>query len=152
MPHLTVTFDGRDVHGNALEDPSIFAQHGPVLEVVLLPHEGVKGAESQQGYAMIDTGASRSCVNEKNADKAGWPIIDTAKLASVTHPDNTVRVFRGRLSCAAFNTNIEVPSWMGVNLNNKGSPFPLVALIGRDLLQQAVFIYNGHARLYTLAI
>lgn len=41
---------------------------------------------------------------------------------------------------------------MGVNLDSAGSPFPLVALIGRDLLQNAVFIYNGHALSFTWAI
>ena len=41
---------------------------------------------------------------------------------------------------------------MGVNLDSEGSPFPLVALIGRDLLQTSVFIYNGQDQSFTLAI
>ena len=101
---------------------------------------------------MIDTGASDSCVNAKTATTAGWPIIDTAKMSSTTHTSQDVPVFAGRLYSKDFNNHILVPRWMGVNLDSEGLPFPLVALIGRDLLQTSVFIYNGRDQSFTLAI
>ena len=70
---------------------------GPFIDVVLVPPDGVKEAQPQQGAAIIDTGASQTCVDAETAKRAGWPMIDTAKLSSVTHPDHEVPVFAGHL-------------------------------------------------------
>lgn len=152
MPVLTMRFDARDDEGKSVQAPAVFARFGPIFQVVLVPHEEMKGASPKQGYAMIDTGASGTCVDTETAKSAGWPIIDTANMSSTTHSNQVMPVFAGRLFCAAFNNHIEAPRWMGVNLDSAGSPFPLVALIGRDLLQNAVFIYNGHDLSFTWAI
>ena len=151
MPVLTIRVDVHDKDGNVVRAPAAFAQSGPILEVLLVPPEGTTSAPVP-GYAMIDTGASVSCVNAETATAAGWPIIDTAKMSSTTHTSQDVPVFAGRLLSKDFNTHIHVPRWMGVNLDSEGSPFPLVALIGRDLLQTSVFIYNGQDQSFTLAI
>ena len=79
-------------------------------------------------------------------------MIDTAKLSSVTHPDHEVPVFAGHLSCPTLGNNIHVPRWMGVNLRPDETALRVVALIGRDLLQQALFIYNGQDGSFSLAL
>lgn len=125
---------------------------GPFVDVVLAPPEGTKDTQPQNGVAIIDTGASRTCVDAETARKASWPMIDTAKLSSVTHPDHEVPVFAGHLFCTLLQTNIRVDRWMGVNLRPDETALPVVALIGRDLLQQALFIYNGHDGSFSLAL
>ncbi len=95
MPIVTGRFKGHDTDGNelGLDQPSIFRNLGPLIEVILTPPQGSQGVSAQQGYAIIDTGASRTCVDAETAKNAGWPIIDTARLSSVTHPDHVVSVF-----------------------------------------------------------
>lgn len=125
---------------------------GPFIDVVLVPPDGVKEAQPQQGAAIIDTGASQTCVDAETAKRAGWPMIDTAKLSSVTHPDHEVPVFAGHLFCATLQNDIRVDRWMGVNLRPDEAALPVVVLIGRDLLQQALFICNGHDGSFSLAL
>lgn len=68
-------------------------------------------------------------------------------MASASHPQHEVPIFAGKI--VLDNININVEAGMGVNL----SGFPqLVALIGRDLLQNAVFIYNGPDGSVSLAL
>ena len=152
MPIITIRLNVQDQDGNAVHAPGAFAQSGPLLEVLLVPPEGM-ASDPVRGYAMIDTGASVSCVNAETAEAAGWPIIDTAKMSSTTHTSQDVPVFAGRLLSKDLNDgHIHVPRWMGVKLDSEASLFPLVALIGRDLLQTSVFIYNGQDQSFTLAI
>ena len=47
---------------------------------------------------------------------------------------------------------IHVSRWMGVNLRPNQAALPVVALIGRDLLQKTLFIYNGHDGSFSLAL
>lgn len=151
MPAITRRLDVHDQDGNAVHAPEVFVHSGPLLEVLLVPPEGV-ATDPVKGYAMIDTGASVSCVNVETATAAGWPIIDTAKMSSATHASQDVPVLVGRLFSKDFNNHIHVPKWMGVNLDGETSLFHLVALIGRDLLQTSIFIYNGQDQSFTLAI
>lgn len=125
---------------------------GPFIDVVLVPPDAAKNAQAQQGAAIIDTGASQTCVDAETAKRAGWPMIDTAELSSVTHPDQEVPVFAGHLFSTTLQREIHVNRWMGVNLRPNESALPVVALIGRDLLQQALFIYNGHDGSFSLAL
>ena len=87
---------------------------------------------------MIDTGATRTCFDGTAARKAGFPITGTATMASATHAKHEVPVFTGRIVMG--NININVGGGLGANLTAFDD---LVALIGRDLLQTALFTYNG---------
>lgn len=154
MPIITGRFQTQDASGNDVDDSTASALMGlgPFIDVLLVPPDDTKGMQPQQGVAIIDTGASRTCVDAETAKRAGWPRIDTARLSSVTHPDHEVPVFAGHLLCTSLQTHIHVDRWMGVNLRPNEAPLPVVALIGRDLLQQALFIYNGHDGSFSLAL
>ena len=123
-------------------------KYGPFFPVVMIP---AAPAAPPSQFAVIDTGADVSCIDIQTAQAAAWPIIDSAKLSSVTHPDQTVPVFSGTLLSAEFQVQIRVPRWCGVNLEPRGD-HPVVALIGRDLLASAVFVYTGVDKSFTLAI
>ena len=153
MSIITQRFHAQDASGNNVttQTRSVLMDFGPFIDVILGPPDGTKDTQPQHGVAIIDTGASRTCVDAETARKASWRMIDTARLSSVTHPDHEVPVFAGHLSCTSLQTNIHVDRWMGVNLRpNEANP-PVVALIGRDLLQ-ALFIYNGHDGSFSLAL
>ena len=154
MPIITGRFQAQDASGNDVDDStgSVLMGLGPFIDVVLVPPDGTKDAQPQQGAAIIDTGASQTCVDAETAKGAGWPMIDTARLSSVTHPDHEVPVFAGHLFSTMLQTNIHVARWMGVNLRPNEAALPVVALIGRDLLQQTLFVYNGHDGSFSLAL
>ena len=68
-------------------------------------------------------------------------------MSSASHTHQRVPLYAGKLTMQNVNINLE--KGMGVNL----SGFPdLIALIGRDLLEQAVLIYNGPEGSVTIAI
>ena len=134
----------------ARSDTDGIREYGPVFPVVVAAAADAVAAPQSQ-LALVDTGADQSCIDIQTAEAAGWPIIDSAKLSSVTHPDQTVPVFSGSLLSTEFQASIKVPRWFGVNLEPFGD-HPVVALIGRDLLASAVFIYNGQDKSFTLAI
>ena len=154
MPIITGRFHAQDASGNDIDGStgSVLMGLGPFIDVVLVRPDGTKDAEPQQGVAVIDTGATLTCVDAETAKRAGWPMIDTARLSSVTHPDHEVPVFAGHLFSTTLRRNIHVARWMGVNLRPNQAALPVVALIGRDLLQQALFIYNGQDGSFSLAL
>ena len=90
------------------------------------------------GAALIDTGASRTCFDRDAAQQAHLPIVGTGRIASATHDNHQVPLYAGLILIPALG-NLSVPEAMGATLKNQG----LIALIGRDALHGAVFVYNG---------
>ena len=88
------------------------------------------------GLALIDTGASNTCFDQQAALKAGLPVVDGAMMASASHAKQDVPVFAGKLVIPEFNIDTEFAP--GANLGGQN----LIALIGRDVLQSAVLVYN----------
>lgn len=156
MPVMSFHATKQKVEGGESEPaPELLAMQGPVLPVLLSISEEVQQAlmtegkpipEPVTGLALIDTGATFTCVDEAAARRAGLPTRGTAKMASASHPEHEVPVFAGKISMDSININI--PTAMGADL----SGFPnLVALIGRDMLQNCLFVYNGNTGAISLA-
>lgn len=156
MPVLNMRV-AKEGDGRAPEPaPEELTARGPLFPVTLTLPDAVQSALREQGkslpepvtgFALIDTGATRSCFDESAARKAGMPIRGTAKMASASHPEHDVPVFSGKMILG--NLSIDVDSGMGVNL----SGFPeLVALIGRDLLANSILVYNGPDGSVSLAL
>ena len=78
---------------------------------------------------------------------AGLPVVDMGMMASASHAEQDVPVFAGRLVIPEF-TNIDTEYALGANLGGQN----LIALIGRDLLQSAVLVYNGTDGTVSLSI
>lgn len=141
--------------GESEPAPELLVAQGPILPVLLsvseevlqtLMTEGKPIPEPVTGLALIDTGATRTCVDETAARKAGLPTRGTAKMASASHPEHEVPLFAGRI--VMDGATINTPTAMGADL----SGFPgLVALIGRDMLQNCLFVYDGNAGSISLA-
>ena len=145
----------RNDGGHSEPAPELLEAQGPIVPTLLsVPDEAQQALmaagkpipEPVSGLALVDTGARFTCVDEAAAVRAGLPIRGTAKMASASHPEHEVPVFAGRIVLDSININI--PNAMGVSL----SGFPqLVALIGRDMLRNCVFVYDGNAGSTTLA-
>jgi predicted aspartyl protease len=119
------------------------------------------------GLALIDTGASNTCVDEKLIGQLGLSLIRTAPGWT---PSGTVQnnIYFVRLNFPELKAvgelsepNLGVPaqttvtferSVVGVNLTGLTAyGKPVVALIGRDLLRIGEFVYCGYGGYFNLS-
>ncbi|MBZ5563756.1 MAG: aspartyl protease family protein [Acidobacteriia bacterium] len=100
----------------------------------------------QVGFALIDTGASNSCIDEQAAQKLGLPVIDQGFMLSATHEKVACNIYPVLITTPIMNFN--VPRAMGASLAAHG----LVAIVGRDVLQRCNFFYNGLTGEFTLSV
>lgn len=129
---------------------------GPTIQVALhfpaavsqeLTNRGETLPNPVVGNALIDTGASVSCIDVEAADEVGLNPIDLAKMHSATHADQEVPVFFAAIELLGMGRRFEVRV-MGARLKEQG----LIALIGRDALANSLLFYNGPAGQMTLAL
>ena len=156
MPTLNFRADREDEGGRNVPAPELLRDRGPIVPVTLMisdSHEQVLAEQGKpiptpaNGFALVDTGASRTCFDQAAASAAGLPISDTGFMTSATHARQGVPIFTGKIIIPQFG-EIHVEKGMGAVLANQG----LVALIGRDLLENAVLVYNGSAGFFSISI
>lgn len=154
MPILNYQYHakGQDGDGNEVQiNPSDFlAQRGPLVQITisqLEQHQKVLAEAGDDipapvaGFALIDTGASVTCIDVASAQQAGLAISGTGSMNSATHANEQVPLFAGRLDIAGLDPNIAIWRALGANLREMHNG--IIALIGRDVLKGTVLIYNG---------
>jgi predicted aspartyl protease len=149
-----VSPDGKRV---ALTGSQALQGRGPVVEVSIgiessagsgLLQKGQQLPTPKTGFALIDTGASNTCIDEKTAEEMGLPVIDVAKMSSASHAGIDQNVYPIQITIAGSILQFNVPRAMGGALGAQG----LIALIGRDVLQFCTLFYNGITGQITLSI
>ncbi len=142
-------------HEHSLRPAEALAQNGPLVSVTLsllkehtraLTEKGQNISPPIVGLALIDTGASLTCVDKATAEKVGMAIVGTGQMTSATHEKHIVPIFAGLIDIAGFG-QIQMLEGFGAALVNQG----LIALIGRDVLKHTIFIYNGAAGTISLS-
>jgi predicted aspartyl protease len=136
--------------------PAIALQlRGPIIQVsVTIEQHAGKGLLSQgkplpvpkSGLALIDTGATGTCIDDQAAKELGLPVIDVAKMTSATHKDQQCSVYPVQINLPSVVLNS--PRTMGAALAPQG----LLVLIGRDVLQNCTLFYNGPTGQITLSL
>ena len=156
MPTLNFRAETTNRAGQTVAAPAGLAQSGPLVPTMLmvsdshrqlLASQGKAVPDAVHGLALIDTGASNTCFDQQAALNAGLPVMDMGMMTSASHAKQDVPVFAGRLVIPEF-TNIDTEYALGANLGGQN----LIALIGRDLLQSAVLVYNGTDGTVSLSI
>ena len=156
MPTLNFRAEITDHDGKRVPAPAGLVQSGPLLPVTLmvsdshrqiLAQRGEPAPAAINGFALIDTGAGATCVDRATADGAGLPVIGKAMMHTASHAQHEVPVYSGKLSIPSFG-DVELEYAMGANLDGQN----LIALIGRDVLQAAVLVYNGTDGTVSLSI
>lgn len=146
------TPDGKTVN---LPPHAALQGRGPVLQVSItveqnagkaLVAQGKPLPTPQTGLALIDTGASNSCIDEQAAKKLGLPVIDVGFMVSASHEKVPCNIYPILITTPIVSFNL--PRAMGAALSGHG----LVAIIGRDLLQTCTLFYNGVAGQFTLTL
>lgn len=126
--------------------PVVAFQNGKIAEILMQKGEALPSPVS--GWALIDTGASVSCIDDGIAQKLKLPVVDMVKMTSASHDGTECSVYPVRLEVQGVGLNMDIDRAVGANLQSQG----LIALIGRDVLQLCTLYYNGHMGQITLSL
>jgi len=140
-----------------LSPSDVLAEAGPCVPAVvsLLRRAGREASPNDahapataSGFALIDTGASSTSVDEKAVQELGQPSVDVARIASALEPSAVRSVYPISISLEGLPFPFIVPRAIGAELRSQG----LLVLLGRDVLQYCTLFYNGLTGQITLAI
>lgn len=128
---------------------------GPVIEIIIFPPQPVfesltgagKPIPQKKVLALIDTGASGTCISDPIAKELGLIVRDIVPVQTPAG-GTTQCIYDLGVALPSLIRNIFPVIACGANLDNQ----PYDALIGRDILSQCTFIYNGWDNSYQLHI
>jgi len=135
----------------------VLAQRGPVVQVTVsveqhiaqqLLQQGQALPTPESGLALIDTGATGTCIDEEAAQRLRLPVVDVATIASASHSAAQQNVYPIQIEVTGLPITINAPRAVGAPLAVQG----LLVLIGRDVLQHCTLFYNGITGSFTLSI
>jgi predicted aspartyl protease len=155
--HLQFTAETQAPDGKKVQIPPALALHqrGPVIQVSVTIEQNAGKALLAQGkalptpktgFALIDTGASNTCIDDQAAVELGLPIIDVAHMQSASHSKHQCNVYPVTIDIPGI-VNLNSPRTLGAALAGQG----LLALIGRDVLAYCTLFYNGPLGQITLS-
>ncbi len=141
--------------------PNALILAGPVLSVEIsipTPLVEVYTKENKQipspvsGLALIDTGATNTCVDDDVISQLGVAPIGRREIHN-SGGKQEVNIYPAHFRFPAIqNFEIDFTATIGVNIQaQKVSGQSIIALIGRDVLARCVFVYNGTLGTYSLS-
>ena len=147
--------DGTEVE---LHPGQILQTKGPVIQIIIgvseslskaLQHSGEKIPDPKAGHALIDTGASHSCIDLDFAAQLKLPIVDRQTMMTPSHSEHICPVYSGAyleiIGAGRSPDNIKL---LGASLKEQS----INVLAGRDILANGILIYNGAEGLISFAI
>lgn len=155
--HSQTVAQGRTPDGKTVNVPPAIALQGrgPVLQVTITIEQNAGKALTslgkavpplRAGLALIDTGASNTCIDEQAAKELGLPVIDVGSMLSATHQKVPCNIYPVQIITPIVTLNS--PRTMGASLAAQG----LLVLIGRDVLSRCLLFYNGPTGQFTLSL
>jgi len=146
MPLIDAGFTDKD--GKA--DAPRLEVFGPTVKVTVI-HSSTEdtGADpkSKTVFALVDTGASETCIDEDLANELELPIVDVREIGSA-HGSNPHNVYMAHVSIPQLDI-IQYGKFTGVNLKDGGQQHE--CLLGRTFLRNTIMIYDGYRAQVTLA-
>lgn len=129
-----------------LLDPTLIVDIGfdPKFRVnrAMIPTPGIKGVN-----ALVDTGASESCIDNLLAAQLNLPIVDRRPIAG-SSGSHTTNMYLAQIHVPALKFNI-YGIFAGVDLKAGGQVHS--ALIGRTFLQNFTMVYEGQTGSVTIS-
>jgi predicted aspartyl protease len=156
---MELTAESRSVTGQIIVLPPATAlkEQGPRLRVSISLHHsvaqrlldaGTPVPAPVTGFALIDTGASTTSVDEESAKSLGLGSVGEAQVASASERSTVRNMYPVTIEVEGLPLPISAPQAIGAELRSQG----LLVLIGRDVLQFCTLFYNGLTGQITLAI
>jgi hypothetical protein len=163
MPILQTVFKvvGRTPDGKQVELPPAVGlqQKGPLISVTVQPQQGIAQAlatqgkastPSKSGFALIDTGASNTCIDDELAKDLQLLVIDVGFMISASHAKTPCQIYPVNLILNAPPNLLNFQSIRVCGAALKGHGVDI--LIGRDILSACVLFYNGQRGEIVLAL
>jgi predicted aspartyl protease len=150
MPRAECGFDNEtDVSGTDL-----LALHGPTILIDVGYDSGYgpnatdwKPTEREAGLlALIDTGASLSCIDDEVAKQLKLPIIDVKKFGT-PNGGSMHNIYAAQIAIPTLRL-VQFGQFAGVRMAEGGQPHR--ALLGRNLLSGLTMYYDGQTGTVTL--
>lgn len=161
MPILHTQFSaqGKTQQGQIVPIPHsvVLQKQGPCVQVSIGLAQSIASQLLQQGkslpkpisgIALIDSGASSTCIDDTAAQQLSLPVVNVVNVASASHASTPQNVYPIQIELIGLPISIEAPNAIGAALTPQG----LLALIGRDVLQHCTLFYNGITGEITLSI
>lgn len=121
------------------------AVNGALLQVQVSPPAGYGGGTPKVFTAMVDSGASITCINMGAAQQMDIPQVSSTQLGGVGGM-TTAPIYAVALTLPEYGVSVDPVQIAGV-----GNPLPGVdMLIGRDLLRLLEFDYQGSQGAFTI--
>ncbi len=157
--HIQSVTEGQLRNGQRVQISPALAlqQHGPIVQVVVglkramstsLLARGAKVPTPLSAVALIDRGASNTCVDNNPGLQLGLRVVDTMRMTSASHDGIEQPGYPINIELTGTSIQFGVPKGMGANLAAQG----LGVLIGRDVLAAFTMFYNGPAGQITFSI
>lgn len=147
------------LQGNQL-DPQALMMVGPILNVEisiptalanLYSKTGISIPQPISGLAILDTGAYRTSVDNKTITSLGVQPVGLEPTLTPSGRKNQ-NTYPAHVKFPGTTIDLDFNEALGADLEEqKVNNQPIIALVGRDILSQCVFIYNGAMGTYTLA-
>jgi len=138
--------DSADVQNLALHGARLDIEIGvPSVVVDYYKSHGQTPPAPQKARAMIDSGASISGVKPSIAKAAGLIQTSSVGVSGVIGTENRP-VYTAALKLPAYDVNFDVMDIAGIDLPQQD----LDVLLGRDVLKQAVFTYDGRDGVFSI--
>jgi len=136
-------------------DPGLLLTNGPALTIEISVSDSHAAVLNQgsipipqpiPGSALIDTGARFTAIDIDALNQLGIPPISTIQVVTPSGKDT-----QGVYMCQIDFPGTTIPSLQHSVTGSKISPFGHVALIGRDILNSALLVYDGKHGMWTIA-
>jgi len=158
MPHHNAFIKDKDGNPNPLGLRVLGAffpieVHIPPQIAEALAKEGKPIPTPVTGLGLIDTGATMTCVHEEILTSLGLNPTGVVNSGTAAGPVQQ-NVYPVRIVFPAQGWTLDVPA-AGVNLTGQTTqldpPQPLIVLLGRNLLEQWILVWNGPAGHWAVA-
>jgi len=157
--HTQLRAQVKTPQGQIVQFPPAIAliRQGPCVQVTIGLAQSIANQLLQQGktlpkpvsgVALIDTGATSTCIDDAAAKQLQLPVVNVVNVASASHASTPQNVYPIQIEVVGLPISIEAPNAIGAALTPQG----LLALIGRDVLQHCTLFYNGLTGEITLSI
>jgi predicted aspartyl protease len=136
-----------DGTGLQLEGPKVAIEIAvPTVLAEFLARNGMAVPPARSGFALIDTGASITAVDEQVVASLGIQPIGRMKLSTPSQ-SRSAWLYAARLTCSGVAIPpLEVLDIVGCTLQPQG----FIALLGRNFLRKVVLVYDGPGGFFTL--
>ena len=102
--HTQLIGQGQTPDGKQVQIPAslVLQQRGPVVQISVTLEQSFAAALAQQskivpqpvtGLALIDTGASNTCIDDEAAKSTNLPIIDVGAMHSASHAKTPSNIY-----------------------------------------------------------